>query len=148
MELLAQHLRDGGIAMYNTTGSARAQRTGCGVYASGFREINVMVVGNRTLRLNPERLRASLIAYRIDGRPLFSMADPRYRAALDALVAKLAPRAGDERRPEGDALESCESILARTAGMAPITDDNIGEEYSFLLRNDPMLDQLYRLLHL
>jgi hypothetical protein len=76
MELLAHHLHDGGITMYNNTGSARAQRTGCEVYASGFREINVMVVGNRTLRLDPERLHASLMAYRIDGRPLFGLTDP------------------------------------------------------------------------
>jgi len=41
---------------------------------------------------------------------------------------------------EGDTLESCDSILARTTGIVPITDDNIGEEYSFLLRNAPMLD--------
>src|ERR1700685_4178187 len=32
LRLAASHLRDGGVVMYNTTGSARAQRTGCSLF--------------------------------------------------------------------------------------------------------------------
>jgi len=149
MALVAHHLRDGGISMYNTTGSARAQRTGCETFKSGFREINVMVVSNRTLRLDPERLRASLIDYRIDGRPVFDVSDPRYRASLDALMALLTPPIEGQRASDDSAaLETCASIRARTAAMALITDDNMGEEWRFLLQNDPALDQLHRLFGL
>lgn len=149
LALVARHLRDGGISMYNTTGSARVQRTGCEAFNSGFREINAMVVSNRTMRLDPDRLRASLIAYRIDGHPVFDMTDPRYRASLDTLMAQLTPPAEDQRASDDNAMvETCASILARTAGMAPITDDNMGEEWRFLLQNDPTLDQVHRLLGL
>ena len=149
MALVAHHLRDGGILMYNTTGSARAQRTGCETFKSGFREINVMVVSNRTLRLDPERLRASLIDYRIDGRPVFDVSDPRYRASLDALMALLTPPVEGQRASDDSAaLETCASIRARTAAMAPITDDNMGEEWRFLLQNDTALDRLHSLFGL
>ena len=141
LRLVASHLRPGGVALYNTTGSARAQRTACQGFADGFREINVMVVANEPLRPDHDRLRAVLGAYRIDGRPVFDAADPRYRARLDEVLAQLAPPGPAGGRADTP-LESCRSILARTGNLTPITDDNMGEEWSLLVPTDPMLERL------
>jgi spermidine synthase len=146
LRLLQRHLLSGGIALYNTTGSIRAQRTACEIFADGYRELNVMVVANQELRLDHDRLRAVLAAYRIDDRPVFDVADPRYRARLEEVLAQLDPQtpAGE---PKDAVLEPCRSILtrARAQGAAPISDDNMGEEWSFI-ESDPMLDRLRRLL--
>jgi hypothetical protein len=34
-----------------------------------------------------------------------------------------------ERQTADSVVETCPSILARTAGLPPITDDNMGEEW-------------------
>jgi len=141
LRLVASHLRGGGVALYNTTGSARAQRTACQGFADGFREINVMVVANEPLHPDHDRLGAVLGAYRIDDRSVFDAADPRYRARLDEVLAQLAPP-GPAGGGADAPLESCRSILARTGGLTPITDDNMGEEWSLLVPTDPMLERL------
>ncbi len=143
LRLVAGHLRPGGIALYNTTGSVRAQRTACATFAAGFRELNVMVVGNQRLRLDREGLRAILTEYRIDGHPVFDLSNVRYRARLDQVLASLAPES-QGREPEHAFLESCRSILARTRGLSPITDDNMGEEWGYILRNDPLIERLQK----
>jgi spermidine synthase len=147
LRLLAQHLRPGGVALYNTTGSLRAQRTACQTFADGYRELNAMVVANHPLRLDRDRLRAVLADYRIDGHPVFDTTDPRYRARLDELIAQLALDK-QPREPEKAVIEDCRSILARSQALSPITDDNMGEEWNFILQNDPMLDRMRRMLGL
>jgi hypothetical protein len=42
-------------------------------------------------------------------------------------------------------MEDCGGIVARTAGQALVTDDNMGEEWSGLLMTDPLLRRLHRL---
>src|SRR5271170_2228742 len=93
LRALAPHLRPGGVVLYNTTGSLRAQLTACQAFADGFRELNVMVVSNQPLHLDHDRLRAVLAGYTIDGHPVFDVADPRYRARLDQILAQLDPNA-------------------------------------------------------
>jgi spermidine synthase len=143
LRLVAAHLRPGGLALYNTTGSLRAQRTACLNFADGYRELNAMVVANHKLHLDYDRLRAILTGYAIDGRRVFDPADPRYRMRLDQDLAALRPQ-----KPGSDAgqvVEQCRSVLARTQDLTPITDDNMGEEWSFI-QSDPLLDRLQRLI--
>ena len=144
LKLAAAHLREGGIIMYNTTGSQRVQRTGCLAFPSGYREINMLVVSPTPIKPNPQRLRDTLVAYRINGRPVLDMADPKGRARLDEVVNSLAPPPAAEPRP-GAIIEGCDGLLARTAGETPITDDNMGEEWSGLLMTDPLLKRLHQL---
>ena len=102
LRLVASHLRPGGVALYNTTGSARAQRTACQGFADGFREINVMVVANEPLRPDHDRLRAVLGAvHRIDGQPAFDDRPLRAIASTrSGIVGQLGPakRQGQTRR--------------------------------------------------
>jgi spermidine synthase len=146
LRLVAGHLKAGGIALYNTTGSLRAQRTACEAFADGYRELNVMVVGQDRLRLDHERLAAVLADYQIDGRAVFDAADPRYRGRRDEVLQLL-----DRRRQPGAAqdaiIEPCASILARSRDLAPITDDNMGEEWGFI-DSDPMLARIQHALGL
>ncbi|HEX6840177.1 MAG TPA: fused MFS/spermidine synthase [Stellaceae bacterium] len=144
LALMASHLRPGGVILYNTTGSSRVQRTGCLAFGNGFREINMLVVSPTPIKLDQQRLRNTLIAYRINGRPVLDLADPKGRAKLDELVASLAPPPAGEPRPVA-IMEDCGGILARTAGQAPVTDDNMGEEWSGLLMTDPLLKRLHSL---
>lgn len=141
LRLTAAHLREGGVILYNTTGSLRAQRTACTAFPGGFRVFNAIVVSPQPIAPDPARFRRTLVAYRIDGRPLLDVADPRQRARLDEIVSMLTP-AGQPT----EVLEDCASILARSSGLRLITDDNMGEEWTGLLTTDPLLRRLHALL--
>jgi SAM-dependent methyltransferase len=144
LKLTEAHLREGGIIMYNTTGSQRVQRTGCVTLPYGFRELNMLVVSPTPIKLNQQRLRESLIAYRINGHPVLDMTDPKGRNRLEQIVTSLAsPPAGQARTDS--VMEDCGGILARTAGQPLVTDDNMGEEWSGLLVTDPLLRRLHQL---
>ena len=47
--------------------------------------------------------------------------------------------------PEHAIIERCDSILKRSAGLAPITDDNMGEEWRFI-QPDPIVARIKDLL--
>jgi spermidine synthase len=68
LRLSGSHLRKGGILMYNTTGSARAQLTGCKIFPYALREHSMMVVSYDPLRLDHTRFRDTLEHYKIDGK--------------------------------------------------------------------------------
>jgi spermidine synthase len=128
--LVKSHLNPGGVFFYNTTDSLRAQRTGCLAFADGARFLNHMVVSQTPIQWDFERWRRTLAAYRIDGRPVFDLTRDEDRAALDGLVTQQTNVAsGTELTP----IEPCSSILARTAGKQPITDDNMGSEWRYPL---------------
>jgi hypothetical protein len=117
--LLARaHLAPDGILLYNTTGSERVQRTGCLAFPHGARLSNQLVLSPAPLQVDARRWRAALGAWRIDGRPVL---DPA--RAEDARVLE---------RLAGMTPEPCADVLARTAGRAPVTDDNMGSEWRFV----------------
>jgi predicted membrane-bound spermidine synthase len=132
LRLLAGHLREGGIVLYNTTGSARVQRTGCLVFPHGARFSNQLVVSASPLDVDFARWRATLAAYRIDGRPVLDLARAEDRAVLDGLAAWESALSPASAGGASAAVERCPSILARTAGLAPVTDDNMGTEWRFV----------------
>ena len=144
LTLAAAHLRQGGIIMYNTTGSQRVQRTGCMTFPNGIREINMLVVSPTPIKLDQRRLRDSLAAHSINGRPVLETAEPKARHRLEEIVDSLAPPPAGHARPAA-MMEDCGGILARTAGQPLVTDDNMGEEWSGLLMTDPLLRRMHQL---
>ncbi|HKX09528.1 MAG TPA: fused MFS/spermidine synthase [Stellaceae bacterium] len=129
LRLVRTHLSDGGVFMYNTTGSARAQRTACEVYPYGFRYINVMAVSDRPIDPDQTRLRGTLADYRVDGRKLLDLSDPSQRERLEQILATArVPTPGDAGASE---LESCPDVLVRTSTADAMTDDNMGEEWRY-----------------
>ena len=121
LDLARQHLKPGGIAFYNTTDSARAQRTACLAFAHGARFTNHMVVSDTPIDWNFDRWRHAVESTRIDGKAEFNSVNPADRATLDSLA--------DDLRGPAHAIEDCADVLTRTAGMVPITDDNMGTEW-------------------
>lgn len=128
LELVRNLLNPDGVFIYNTTGSTRAQRTGCLAFPDGVRELNAMVLGKSTLQTDHDRLRKVLADYRINGRPLFDLANQHHRDRLAEIAAQLTlPASAGE--PAMASMETCQSILGRTHDLAPLTDDNMGEEW-------------------
>ena len=126
LDLIKSHLNPGGIFFYNTTDSARVQRTGCVAFADGARFLNHLVVSETPIRWDFERWRRILEAYWIDGRPVFDVSRGDDRAELDRLQSwRASLTARDELRP----IEACSDILSRTAGQRLVTDDNMGSEW-------------------
>lgn len=127
LAIVARHLRPGGVFMYNTTNSARAQRTACARFPDAVRYANMMVVGIGGLAPNPARLDAALREHRVDGRLLLppGPAGDRRREEMLASVAMPDPALQNADTPS----EACDSILRRTRGMPVVTDDNMGEEW-------------------
>ena len=129
LRLVRAHLSDAGVFMYNTTGSARAQRTACEVYPYGFRYINVMAVSDHPIEPDQARLRGTLADYRVDGLRLLDLSDPSQQERLERILETARiPTPGDSGASE---LESCPDVLARTRTADSITDDNMGEEWRY-----------------
>jgi predicted membrane-bound spermidine synthase len=138
LELTRQHLRPGGIFFYNTTDSARAQRTGCLVFPYGARFTNHMVVSDAPLDWNTVRWRNVLERYRIDGRMVIDAAKDNSVQLLDK-VEELFAAPSEQARvvvKEDAVTESCPAILARSSGLLPMTDDNMGTEWRYALGLD------------
>lgn len=136
LELVRQHLNSGGVFFYNTTDSARVQRTGCLVFPYGARFKNHMVVSDKPIAWDFRRWRRTLETYRIDGKAVFETRRAADRALLDelsgfekSLDSKAAQAA---KRP----IEPCPDLLERTAGKQIVTDDNMGSEWLHFLGMD------------
>ena len=82
------------------------------------------------LGLKPPHARAALLAYPIDGRPVFDMSRPADRAALDRIVSLPVTR-GLTIPPGGldQTIEPRDSLLERLRGLQTVTDDNMGTEW-------------------
>ncbi|MCC6469205.1 MAG: fused MFS/spermidine synthase [Alphaproteobacteria bacterium] len=138
VDLAVRRLSPGGVALYNTTFSARAQRTACMRYPQSVRYINMMVVSQEPLRTDRERLDRALAAMRVDGAPLIPDDEAGARRRAEILASTVMP---DRANQNVDAKhESCASILARTTGLPIITDDNMGEEWRSALPDDRLLN--------
>jgi spermidine synthase len=135
LALVKDHLNPGGIFFYNTTDSARAQRTGCLVFGEGARFTNHMVVSSVPIAWDFQRWRRTLEAYRIDGKPQLDPRRSEDSALLDkaeAMAASLTSTAPYAERP----IEPCSDVLTHTAGMKIMTDDNMGSEWRYFLALD------------
>jgi spermidine synthase len=121
LELARQHLNPRGILFYNTTESNRVQRTACLAFPFGARFTNHMVVSETPIEWNFGRWRQTLESYTIDGKPQFAAQNTHDRAVLDLLT--MVDQSSQQM------IEDCSSVLARTADLEPISDDNMGTEW-------------------
>ena len=124
LKLAHAHLNPGGLLYYNTTFSKEAFATGIAEFPYALRISSFLAVSDSPLRLDKDRWRSVLTAYRIDGRLVLDLTKPEDRAALDNLL-----RLPDELdMPNGD-LESRASLVRRLNGVRLITDDNMATEW-------------------
>ena len=116
---------------FNTTFSEDAQKTACTVFPHALRLRNFMAVSDAPLALDRERWRRVLLAYRLDGKPIFDPASSEDEARLESVLVladsldKLPPYQGTESR---------ESVLRRVAAATVITDDNMVNEWHNALK--------------
>ena len=125
LRLVQSHLNPRGIFFYNTTDSARVQRTACTAFPYGARFTNHMVVSESPIDWNFVRWRQTLESYAIDGRQQFDADNPADRAFLDSLMTI--------NQSSRNMIEDCGAVLARTSQMKLITDDNMGTEWRHYL---------------
>jgi spermidine synthase len=125
LKVAQQHLNLNGIMFYNTTESDRVQRTACLTFPYGARFTNHMVVSEAPIDWNFVRWRQTLESYVIDGARQFDVRSASDRAQLDSLTLA-------DQRPQ-HMIEGCPEVLARTAGRAPVTDNNMGTEWRHYL---------------
>lgn len=130
LALLKPHLNPGGIVFYNTTDSARVQRTGCVAFPHGARFTNHMVLSDTPIQWDFARWRNVLERYRIDGRPLLDPGNTEHARGVQRLMSLAPQTQSDVAHAASDAIEPCELVLLRTAGQALVTDDNMGTEWS------------------
>lgn len=135
LALVSEHLNPGGIFFYNTTDSARVQRTGCLAFADGARFTNHMVVSSTPIAWDFARWRRTLESYAIDGGAIFDRSRAQDRAVLERLMAMEGSLAVGETAADRP-IEPCRDLLARTAGKEPVTDDNMGSEWRYFLGLD------------
>jgi hypothetical protein len=102
----------------------------------GARFSNHMVVSRAPLAWDFEHFRRTLEAYRIDGRPVLDVSRGQDRLVAGALMTEWESLLHHGRSRSEDAMENCPRILARTAGLRPVTDDNMGTEWRHLMRLD------------
>ena len=127
MQLVRQHLRAGGIYLFNTTDSPDAFVTAFTTFPHGLRLINFAVVSDSPIQLDLPRWRQALLAERIDGRPVLDSTSARDRGALERLLA--LGRTVDST-PRWMGMERGESVLKRLAGRGElVTDDNMRPEW-------------------
>ena len=130
-ELIKQHLNPGGTFFYNTTSSERAMRTGCMAFPHGARLSNHMIASVAPVEFNFKHWLNVLKVFKIDGNKVI---DPK-KADDKLFIDKLSKtkNVADYNAKNGTltSIEPCPSILAKTAGLEPITDDNMGTEWRY-----------------
>jgi predicted membrane-bound spermidine synthase len=113
LEIVRSRLKPGGIFFYNTTESDRVQRTGAEAFPHALRIYSCLAVGEAPLRFDRARWLEAMRRYPHDGPP---PSEERLREMADRIEANLETR---------------ERLLARTRGARPVTDDNMGTEWTW-----------------
>lgn len=127
LEIVRQHLKPGGLFVYNTTDAVHAQKAACLLYPEGIRFQNMMAVGAWPVHLDATRWERALREWRIDGQPVFDLTRPEDQKRLAEVLHEADPAAvgGVDAH-----VETCRSILARSTRDPPLTDDNMVVEFS------------------
>jgi hypothetical protein len=107
--------------------------------------MNMMVVGVGPVAGDPQRLDRALREMRVDGVPL--LPDEPVANARRAEILAAARMPAREHQNGAEPMESCDSILARTAALTIITDDNMGEEWRSALPDDLALNKAVRIVN-
>jgi SAM-dependent methyltransferase len=128
LQLVRQHLKPGGVHFYNTTDAGEVFITGLTVFPYGLRVSNFLAVSDAPLIPDKQRWREMLLAYRIDGRPVFDLTRPDHQQRLDAVLGMI-DTIQMANPPPYNGMESAESLRQRYGGLQVITDDNMGTEW-------------------
>lgn len=137
LEMAHDHLQEGGIVLWNCTGSARAIATGMAVFPHTLMVSNNCLASPSPLEIDLPRLRSVLSRYRIDGQPVFDLKTDDGRASLAAMMSfadPSHPSTGLQTRAQMNRLYGAAEI---------ITDDNLGEEYNFSLKKNLFLRRFF-----
>ena len=126
MRLVRDHLVDGGLFYFNTTGALDAYRTAFEVFPFGLRVANFAAVSMSPVDFDLTRWQRVLSAYRLNGAAPFNPTSPAGTQRLAAFLAMPGDRKGWYGSPM---LETRAAMLARLQGATPITDDNMGGEW-------------------
>jgi spermidine synthase len=117
IELIHQHLNEGGVYFFNATGSGRAARTALLQFPSGLRLGSMIAVSDAPLHFDAEAWKAAMLrAPRPDGAPFVTT--PEDRDAVLRIAHDVEIR-----------METREHLLGRTTELPLITDDNMGVEW-------------------
>jgi hypothetical protein len=84
-----------------------------------------LVLSDSPIQVDPDRWRSVLMAYKIDGKPVFDREQPGDLDRLDEMLAYA--RIVTEPRP--DTMEYMETLRQRLEGRRLVTDDNMGTEW-------------------
>ncbi len=127
LNLVRAHLNPKGIILYNTTFSNEAQRTGATLFPYAYKYINLLVVSDSPIIIDTGRLTRTLRSYTLDGKPVLNLSKPEDRSELEEILGVFG--SVDQDRSWVLEMESRDHILARTAGLGIITDDNMLTEW-------------------
>jgi predicted membrane-bound spermidine synthase len=134
-ELIGHHLAPGGVYMFNPTSSPRPIKTMMMTLPYCVRIINNAVCSKEPFDHDPARWRNELATYTMWGEPLLELERPEHRERLDEIMA-LSDLAGPDDPRELYEFEGSESVRQRVEDVRPITDDNMGTEWSSFLGGD------------
>jgi len=131
LELARRHLLPGGVLYYNSTSSEEVLLTGTTVFPYALRVGNFLAVSDRPLVPDAERLRKTLLEYRIDDRPVLDPTVPEDAQRLEEMIALTHRFAAsdDSSSQRPPTIETADSIRIRCHGKRIITDDNMGTEW-------------------
>jgi hypothetical protein len=126
LDLARQHLKPGGVHYYNTTGSTRALATGVRTFPYALRVSNFLAVSDSPFVLmDKDRYREILIAYNVDGQPIFDLSQRVHQIELDKTIGILDPA-----KLNGESISTADYMREKLGSEIPITDDNMGTEWS------------------
>lgn len=136
MNFISEHLADGGVYIFNTTGSKRAQRTALEAFPHCMGVINNVICSHQPFDYDPQRWHQELANYTLWGEPIFDLTQPLHQQTLDALKAFSTP-VDVKTHDEAHHIFAQAYLERETRDAQLITDDNMGEEWSSFLGQTP-----------
>jgi len=128
LELVRKHLKAGGILYYNATHSGDVELTGVTVFPYALRFGPLLAVSDAPMPIDKDRWRRVLMAYRLEGQPVFDLSDEDDRKRLEEVLAYADTLHSAAYDPDG--MEDATSIRLRNQGKRIITDDNMASEWT------------------
>jgi len=132
MRLARAHLSSDGLLYFNASDTPSAFRAAFDVFPHGLRFLNFAAVSMVPVEFNEPRWRRALASYRINSVAPFDTMTVKGRERVRSFLAIPHDPAGWFGSP---ALELRASMLPRLRDVSPITDDNMGGEWSVGLRS-------------
>ncbi|MDD4892074.1 MAG: hypothetical protein PHU85_19300, partial [Phycisphaerae bacterium] len=116
--LCKSHLNSGGVLYYNTTFNDDIVRTASRAFRHVVRYGNFIAASDSPFALSPDQVRANLLKFVANGKPVFDVEQPAYRSLLEDMANKPLPDVAPAFRDRGD--------------LWLITDDNMATEYKLV----------------